>query len=453
MLIVSLISTGCTFFTAGQGDGEITTEARFERIQVHDFVQNRLVFEGTRDGKSSVYIYDMNEKSLTKRQSAVDWTSEKNRVHYLGDYGIVALKTGKGKDWLVLTGPNGDEKELVEAPAERSLQLSVAPDDDCLLYWTESAGESNIYIYDLQREQHQLVTRFSGRMTTDEVSWSGNGKYVMLKEQTVYRVPGGEEVLDFAGSDAAWSPVGDELLVLERDKDRGKLPKEIEKNYGHRIVKYDVLSGDKQQLFPVEKEAPEVTEEDLAQGIPLTEPLPLILGELVWDEQGRFFAFATGKVNGELLQYEKVHVMDVQGGFHHVENEQNLRPSSIEDMSFSPNSDFFSYTANGLLKVLYIPTQKSKIFDVYTQMRNGEDRYLTYTKNDAWVMGSHEIRRLSSGLEEKSVYRSMDELMQFFVAASGESILVIEREGDQYQLKLVSLEKEGEEKPENDDKG
>lgn len=432
LLIVSLLSAGCSFFHAGQWDEWQTTEASFERIDVQHFAQNRLIFEGTRDGDSSVYIYDMNQKTLARNQGAVDLTDHSDSPHYLGVYGKVSIQKSGGKSRLILADQNGNEQELVHVSAEQSLGRSVSPNRGSLLYWTGNGSEGDVYLYDLERDEHVFVMKFSGPLQGDDISWSGNSKYVMLKERHVYRVPDGEEVLEIeSATQTCWSPVGDELLAIERDADGIELPQETNKNYGHRIVKYDVVDKEKHQLFPVQSEE-------------VTISSPLILDEIVWGEQGRFFAFVTGRVNGEQVYYEQVHVMDPQGGFHHVENEQNSRPSAIEDIAFSPNGDFLSYTANGLLKVLSIPTQKSKVFDVYTQTQNDGNHYLIYNENEVWVLGNHEVRRLSSGLEEKSVYQSTDELLQLFVANDGESLLVIERESDQYELKLVSLEEDPE---------
>ncbi|WP_169835404.1 hypothetical protein [Novibacillus thermophilus] len=420
---MSLFCTGCSFFHAGQNDVWQTTEADFEQIDVRHFAQNRLTFEGIRNGESSVYTYDMHEKTLTRNQGSVGWANSNDSFHYLGAYGKVTLQKSEAASSLILKDQDGNEKELVQVSAEQSLGLSVSPNRKSLLYWAGNGSESDVYLYDLERDEHAFVNNFSGLLQEEDVSWSGNSKYVMLEERQIYRVADGAEVMEIEdAAQTSWSPVSDELLVLERDADGMKLPGSVEKNYAHRIVKYDVFNKEKEQLFP------------RSEG-----PLPLILDEIVWGEQGRFFAFVTGSVNGEQVYYRQVHVMDPQGGFHHVENEQNARPFAIEDITFSPNGDFLSYTANGLLKVLYIPTQKSKVFDVYTQNQAADNRYLVYNRDEAWVMAGHEVRRLMSGLEEKSVYRSDEELLRFFVANDGESLLVIERKSDQYALKLVSL--------------
>lgn len=425
--IFSLWITGCTWIGWGSHDEIVTTEAEFEQIDVQQFTQNRLIFEGTKKGETAFYIYDMYQKTLSRQSEPVNWSHLDEDVYYLKNNGKVTIETNNGKDRLIWSTSDGEEREIGQASSEGSLLFSIAPDCGSLMYWQKSLDESDVYIYEFEREKRHFVDSFSGPLRPDDISWSGNGQYVMFKEREVYRLSDGGHVLQIDGVQARWSPVGDELLVLERDQSDLNVPQDVEIDYGHRIVKYDVLSKNRETLFPLEREEDE-------------EHPPLVLSEPVWDDQGRFFAFVTGGVSGHQVYFEKVHVMDSQGGFHHVENEQNLRPSTIEKMSFSPDSAFFAYTAaNGLLKVLDIPSQKSKVFDVSPQLKYDDGRYLLYTADEAWVLGHHEIRRLSGGLEEKSVYRSEGELVRFFVASDGESLLVIERESDRYQLKYVTL--------------
>ena len=71
---------------------------------------------------------------------------------------------------------------------------------------------------------------------------------------------------------------------------------------------FDLSSGEKFELYPAEGEKLEMP--------------PLVLDEVVWDDSGRLFAFSTGSVNGGEVTYDKVHIMDPQGGFHHVENDK-----------------------------------------------------------------------------------------------------------------------------------
>lgn len=426
IVIISLLSTGCTWIGWGSGGEIVTAEVEFEQIDVQQFTQDRLIFEGTQKGESAFYIYDMHQKTLSRQSESIQWLHHDEEVYYLGSNGKVTVDTNDGKDRLVWTTPDGDEREI-ETSSEGPLLFSVAPDHRSVLYWQESLDESEVYSYEFDREKRQLIDSFSGPLRPHDISWSGDGKYIMLKEQEVYRLSDGERVLQIDGVQARWSPVAGELLVLERDQSDLSVPRDVEIDYGHRIVKYDVLSQNRATLFPLGRE-----EDD--------EHPSLVLSEPVWDGQGRFFAFVTGGVSGHQVYFEKVHVMDTQGGFHHVENEQNLRPSTIKKMSFSPDSTFFAYTAaNGLLKVLDIPSQKSKVFDVSPQLKYDDDRYLLYHADEAWILGHHEIRRLSGDLEEKSVYRSKGELVRFFVASDGESLLVIERESDRYRLKYVTL--------------
>lgn len=436
ILIIALFSNGCAFFGIGSGREEMTTEASFEQIRVQAFAQNRLVFEGTRRQETSHYIYDMNQKKLS--QGSVRWQQEQDRIHYLGGGGTIALQLDDGVDRLVWTDRNGHEQELAHTTSQRLLKFSVAPNDGSLVYWIENGSGGDFFIYDLEREKETFVASFTQPLHRDDIAWSVDGRYVMVLGQHVFQVPSGKDVWEVTGEQAVWSPVAPELLVLKKSADSVQPPKGVDIRYGHRIVKIDMQVKEEEQLFPQETTKEETTSYDDAVDASL-EPPPLILDELVWDERGQLFAFLTGWVSEDQVHYEKVHVMDAQGGFHLIENEQNLRPSAIEGLSFSPDGDFFSYTAAGLLKVLYLPTQQSKIFDVFTQMQQEDSQFLEYSRNDVWVLSNNEIKRLGKGLEEKTVYRSPYELMQFFVSTNGQELLVIEREDDQYLLKLVSL--------------
>lgn len=429
--MISLVVAGCSLLGIGQHDEWQTENVQFDRIDVYSFEQDRLTFTGTRDGETSVYVYDMKAKTLIRKENSVNWVQSRDQVYYLGEHGKLTLNREGGRERLVLTNPDGMEKEVLHVSQGLSIRLSVSPNGKYIVYWTEDEGETEVHVYDVVRDEHTLLQNMSGTLKNDDVQWSANGGYVMLKQRDVYRVTGAEKVLTLEkAASASWSPARDQLVVLERDQDGVKLPREADKNYGHRIVTFDLSSGEKIELYPAEGEKLEIP--------------PLVLDEVVWDDSGRLFAFSTGSVNGGEVTYDKVHIMDPQGGFHHVENEQNLRPSTVEDLTFSPDGTFFSYTANGLLKVLYIPTQQSKVYDVYTQLKD-DYRYLAYKANETWILGSHEIKRLGKGLEEKTVYRSSHELLQFFISDGGDHLLVVERVGDHFQLKLEPVLEDAEE--------
>ena len=431
VIIVILLVTGCRLF-GSEGSGEtMTTEASFTEISVKQFAHNRLVFEGVQKDEKAAYIYDMHQKTLTRKQGDIDWQQDDQRLRYLKDNRKLVLERSDNMERILLTDADGNDEQLVQAPINSGLQYSVAPNDASMLFWKIEGDETSLYLYDFIRGNEQKVTELSDMLDHDDIAWSTNGKYVMVNKRSVYSVPEGKEVLELRGGFASWSPTAAQLLIVEQDANNIKPPEDVDIAYGHRIIRLDMLSGEKAQLFPVK---------------PDVEPLPLILDQPVWDQQGRYFAFITGSISGEQIVYEKVHVMDVSGGFHHVENEQNLRSSVIAGLSFDPSSNLFSYTAGGLLKVLHLPTQLSKVFDVYTQMQQEDSHYLKYSDHDAWVLADGEIKRLSNDLEEKTVYRSSHELRDFFVQSNGNQLLVIERDSDQYHLKLISLLEEETEK-------
>lgn len=428
MMVISIIMSGCALFHADR-DEVRTTEATFTQIEVIDFAQDRLKFTAAKGGTRAEYTYDIHDKKLSRHPHHSDDGEKAETVQYVDAFGKVTLETGARNSRLLLTDREGNETALVRAPVQEGLQFTVSPDRSCLLYWMRKDRESRVYLYDVAENTHTLIGNFTGDLNEEAVSWAESGRYVLIQNRYVYQTADGAEVLAIDAVEANWTPGSDALLVIEEADDAPALPPDTEAVYGHRLVKYDVPSGDKAQLFPAQN-----NNEEAASAAPV-----LISDELVRDESGKFFSFVTGRVQGDRVVEDRVHVMDVHGGFHHIENEQNLRPAAIEGVTFSPNSTFLSYTVGGLLKVLHIPSQKSKVFDVYTHVQSEDSRFFTYNDNDMWIAGSHEIRRLSEGWEEKVIYRAADEIYDFFVSADGEQLLLIEQDSGEYTLKLVSL--------------
>ncbi|WP_054950576.1 WD40 repeat domain-containing protein [Numidum massiliense] len=430
LVLLALLLSGCALFGGGS-DEQLTTEADFSEINVLSFTDNRLIFEGKKRKKESLYIYDINKETLRRYPLSRKWEDDERR-EYIEGYGTVAVETDETNDRLVLTDGDGQTKQLFSLPSAHSLQFSVSPNKQWLAYWAGNGAHGELYIYDLQRQEQLVLASFSGEMPLEDVAWSPSGHYVMVRGSDVYQLSSKKKVLDFKGGRGYWSPARDELVAILKDQQAKPLPKNIKQTYGHSLVAYDLTVDEKESLYPEEAvQAAEDQKQDKENTV--------IFDDVVWDQSGRYFAFLTGVVNSDSVYYEKVHIMDPGGGFHHIENEQNLRPSSIADMVFSPGRQFFAYTANGLLKVLDISTQKTKVFDVYTYARTEGNPFISFSGGSTWVLGSRDVRRLSAGLEEKIVYESEDELMSFFVSNKADKMIVVKRNGDEYHLKLVPI--------------
>lgn len=428
-----LLLSGCSFFDNGR---QVTREAVFQYIQVRDFEQGRLQFEGTLKDKTYSYVYDMGEEVLYRRKGSVKTEEVVYAKNNLGHNGNVTVEMSDGKSRLIWKQADGERKELAQVNKDNGLSVSIAPNQAFLMYWSANNEVSRLHLYDLGQQRRTFSLDTSGRLGAKDVLWSPDSLYVLIKRKHIYRVPDGEEVLQLNKGWGFWTAAPNELLALHQERKEPRLVKREKKRYGHRIVKYNLQTGEKEELFRIAENA-------VKSGAELSNPF--ILGEIVIDSSGRYFAFTTGRVAGGDIYYEKVHIMDRQGGFHHIENEQNLRPPMLDHLSFSSDSQYFAYTASGLLKVLHIPTQKSKVFDVYTHLKDEDRPFLIYGKENVWVLGNREVRSLSSELEEKIVYESPDELVHFFVSEDEEKLLVVERGRNTYRLKLVALTgKEGE---------
>lgn len=421
--VIALLCSGC-MFGSGPSDFRNTTEMTFRDIEVQQFEHNRLLFKGTKKNHTETYIYDLSQETLLITQNDHLLTPQQKRTYYLGEYGKLSHVADKDKNRLVLErSAHRDPEDIVNVPQRIDLGVSVSPNQESFLYWTMNDGQSQLYLYDLDQGVSEKVDGFPGKIRSEDIAWSATGDYFLLKSRQVFRSSDGKNVLTIPNGQAYLSPSRDELIALEKAEKKGKSSLEIDRFYGHRIVKYTLGTGEAEPLF------------SSSSG----ENITLIFDQLVWDHQGLFFAFVTGDVRDEQIFYEKIHIMDVAGGFHHVENEQNLLPTSVTDLSFNPSSHFFTYTANGLLKVLYIPTQRTKLFDVYAQMQNQNNHYMIYGRDAVWVLESHAIKKLGHDLEEKTVYETKDELLSFYVDSNEHKLMVIERNGEQHEMRLITL--------------
>ena len=181
--MISLVVAGCSLLGIGQHDEWQTENVQFDRIDVYSFEQDRLTFTGTRDGETSVYVYDMKAKTLIRKENSVNWVQSRDQVYYLGEHGKLTLNREGGRERLVLTNPDGMEKEVLHVSQGLSIRLSVSANGKYIVYWTEDEGETEVHVYDVVRDGHTLLQNMSGTLKNDDVQWSANGGYVMLKQR------------------------------------------------------------------------------------------------------------------------------------------------------------------------------------------------------------------------------------------------------------------------------
>ena len=147
-----------------------------------------------------------------------------------------------------------------------------------------------------------------------------------------------------------------------------------------------------------------------------------LVKEVVWDPTGEICAFVTGKQEQDEVFYEKVHVMD-RKLFHFIESEQNLIPSQLSNLRLSMGGQYLSYEMNGILKLINLQSQESRVYDVYTQGKRSEAGYIHYDENGVWLAQNHAILFVAGDMEEKEVYRTPHPLLGFYLSSDSDKLL------------------------------
>jgi hypothetical protein len=252
------------------------------------------------------------------------------------------------------------------------------------------------------------------------VEWSPSGKYILVGGNRIYRASDGRIAQRLNGTAGTWSPERDRLLYVAQNRSapgrETPLPAEV---LGQQVWLFDLDTNKRQRVY----QAP--GEEWVFQG-------------LTWDPEGRFFAFPTGKRIDRKWVVQEVHVMDGKM-FHYVENEQNELPTELKHLLLSEDGRYVSYAANGILKLINLRTQESRVYDVTMQVQRDQSEFVRYDPRGVWLGQTHRILHVSDTMEEEEIYRSQHPLAGFYLSSRRDRMLVMEEGSQGTQLRLIDL--------------
>ncbi|SMO76467.1 hypothetical protein [Melghirimyces algeriensis] len=401
----------------------VLKEATFQKVVPYFFKEDRFYFWGQKDKESGYYIFDLKSEKLIKE----DWThkyGDSKGVYRVGKKFKVRINDKKSERSLMLEGHQTRKKISGSLPLLKK-PVSVSPAGNFFVYAEQAESGLNLHLYIVEAEKDILLnkevepSKVSGEQW---VQWSAEGEYFLI-DHTLYRSKDGKPVKKLDGHAAVWAPDGARLVYVESPKkqvDDRKDSKERPFILGTRLMILDMESGKLQRLYETEAEQ-------------------WIVGKAVWDPSGRYVSFPTGKKINEETYFEKVHVTDGKM-FHYTENEQNLMPTRLNHLTLSPNGDYLSYAVNGILKLIDLRTQESKVYDVYHQVQSDPD-YVRFDPKGVWLVQNREILFVADNMEEKRVYQTDKQVLGFNLSSQRKKLLVREESKEGQILRLVDLKK------------
>ncbi|PTX60749.1 hypothetical protein C8P63_10859 [Melghirimyces profundicolus] len=388
------------------------------------FQGDRFYFRGKTDRGSDYYIFDLTTGRLVKE----DWTrryGDSKEVYHLGEGVKVRILDKQSGRSLVLERDGGTTK-ITDSLSLSKEPVSVSPAGNAFIYTRESGADLDLHLYSVEDGRDRVLRKGVNKTAAtgaDWVRWSPGGEYFLMA-RAVYETKDAKKVMTLAGNTGVWSPTGARLAYVagsrkvkeESDGDRPSL-------LGDRLVVLDMESGKSVTYYR-------------------TEPDQWIAGPAVWDPEGRYLAFPTGKkVKGDLF-FGKIHVTDGKM-FHYVENEQNLMPTRLNHLTLSSGSDYLSYTVNGILKLIDLRSLESRVYDVYSQVENqvqSEADYIRFGPDGVWLAREHEILYVSERMEKKQIYQTDRWIHGFYLSEKRNKLLLREGTENGEVLKLVRLQ-------------
>ncbi|MFC4077668.1 TolB family protein [Salinithrix halophila] len=404
----------------GDETPEVLQEAVFSEVVPYLYENDRFYFRGKTGGRRGNFVFDLKKGRLQKE----DWTRHygdnhhsyhlgKNRrlfVNNTGNSPSIFLDSGSGRRPLLVSLP------LVQQP------LSISPQGDAFVYVDSGKNALNLQLYQLDKGRSLLLEKGIADKEAQniQIDWSPNGRYLLADGCRIYRVSDGRMIRRLSGGSAVWSPKGKVLAYISQSQ---SVP--LKKG-----AKGPVLQGKEMRLWNVETSR--------GRTLYRAGDKEWILQRAVWDPNGRYLTFPTGRQENEKIYYEQVHVMDGKM-FHYIEGEQNLLPTRLENLRLSEDGNYLSYAVNGILKLINLQTQESRSYDVYPQEKKNRSEYVRYDPGGVWLGQTHEILYVGEGMEEKEIYHTSAEVLGFYLSSQRDKLLVMEETEKGLKLRLVAL--------------
>ncbi|MBA4495467.1 PD40 domain-containing protein [Paenactinomyces guangxiensis] len=362
-------------------------EIRFDRftpVLIHD---RQIFFLTTRWKKQSLWSFHLETGEIKLIRSFTSNDSEQAVKQTV--FSLLLKQAAKGTELknkrVADVSPQGGDFVFVTGNSQKGLALH--------LYKTSQ--EKDILLQDKVQPEKILSNSL--------IKWSPDHQYLLFDDRRLIRLSDGTTVLHLQGSHGSWAPKKPALLYVDQEGD---------------LQQVDVRSGKAETLYT-------------------TEEGEHILDNPVWDPDGLYIAFATGKIHQEKSMLEKVHVIDTHL-FHYAEQEQNDIPAHFKQLQLSRDGKVLAYTVNGILKIVNLQSQENKVYDVYTQEQYGLP-YVRTGSEGVWLAQNHQLLFLNERWEEREVYRTPHQLLGFYLTNDEKKMLVFESTAQGKQMKLVQL--------------
>ncbi|MDN4595078.1 hypothetical protein [Polycladomyces subterraneus] len=383
----------------------IVQTAEFEKVKPERLQEDRFFFRGKSGRGEAEYEWNLRTGALLKvgEKSGTDVVS-------LGKHGVLTvLSEGAVRSMVVQKGSHRT-RIAFNVPAGMHHPISVSPQGDAIVYPVGDAEDVSLALFRPKEGRSHPIpeTQFSSRTNiSSAVSWSPSGRFLSVADR-VYAVGDTVPVPILRSAPGWWSPTADVRAIVEDNR---------------RLVLWNAVTGERR----VEFETPSGEE---------------IVPPVVWDPQGYYFAFATGRrVSGELF-FERVHVMDGQL-YHYVENEHNLQSTQLDRLMIGPGGGYVSYVINGMLKLIHLRTQNSLVFDVYHQVAGQSHPFIRHERNGVWLAEGHHILFIDDGMKEREIYRTSRPLMGFYLSPHLHRLLIVEKMPQGCKVSLIDLKRLG----------
>ncbi|TCS92801.1 WD40 repeat domain-containing protein [Hazenella coriacea] len=238
----------------------------------------------------------------------------------------------------------------------------------------------------------------------DGIVWSKDEDYLLLWDQMIIQRSNGQIKGLLQGKWGSWSPTSNQLLFVDQKGD---------------LRLRDIESG-------VEKVVYTVDEQEKIWSPP------------VWDPSGRYFAFATGRYKDGNMKVERVHVMDLQL-FHYVENERNSLPTHLTNIELSLDGAFLHYIADGMIRIVYLPSQELRVYDGYMQEKENKFPTFGFDSNGIWLASAKDFLFIGPSMQEKTMIQFPESLAGFYLSDNRHHLLAIELLAHGYRVSVVQL--------------
>jgi hypothetical protein len=401
---------------------EVLAEAVFNQVIPYNDQEDLFFFWGEADGQQGHYVLDFRTGEF-RQDDEPSFSLSDERIQPLENGHHVRIENNGSKRRLVVESSGGARTVLGTVPASGSFQVS--PKKDAFVYMAEVREGWGLFLFRLDPFQPMpLLQEVSPALSdrSEPAQWSPSGKYLLIDDQWIVSAEDGRLLHRLSATVAIWSPMEDVILFVpsgEGTSDRvGN--EDVPLPYGNRLALWDIKTKAQSILYEAgDQEA--------------------ILGKPVWDGTGRYFAFATGvQEDGEWF-YSQVHVMDKKR-FHYVESEQNVSPTRLTHLTVSPGGQYLSYSVNGVLKLIHLGTQESRIYEQKVDDEQTQWSSVRFDPKGVWLAREHEVVFITENMEEKRVYHSRRPLLGFMLSSSGNRLLVMEEMANGQRLRLINLQ-------------